>query len=274
MSEVAELNLNTDWKKVLDLISKCKFSENYKNYYCFRKERGYLIEDKRNSDIFFFLFKEQKSIKIYFDNENFELIKVYTSLEIDSFIKAKKKDIKDAYFIDDKEIKYCDNINILGIFLDNNKGLGFIEKKPLDKLEFKRELNMNMDYTPSQYSKYFYEYFPNEDISQKNTIIKFEKNIFRKKIFWNVFNLRENKNLKTFKITGPSSIGKSFTLFRFCHTLLNMAYINLKILNNHKDDLHKSYSIIISELQRFAIRRKLVEINTLILNNYNNNNSY
>ena len=274
MSKDEELNLNTKWENVLNLIRNDEFSNKYKDYVYIEKDGGYLIKEKKNPDKYFFLFDEQKIINIYFDEENFQSIEVYTSLEIDRFIKAKNKEINDVYFQDDKDIKYYNNIDNLGVDLDNNKGLEFVENEPLGKLEYQKSLNRNMDYTPNQYSKYFYDYFTNEDKNGKSTTIKFENNIIRKKIFMNVINLRDKKNLKTFKFTGPSSIGKSFTLFRLCHTFINMAYINLKILYNYRADLHKTYSIIISELQRFTIRKNLDEINKLIQNNYNNNNSY
>ena len=274
MTEDCELNLNTNWENVLNLIKGCKFSKKYKKYYHVEKEGGYLIYEKEDTDISFFLFKEKKSINIYLDNENYESIEVNTSLEIDNFIKVKKKQIKNAYFKGKKGLKYCDNKEFLGIYLDDDEGLEFIEKEPLDKLEIKEELNRKMDYTPNQYSKYFYEYFINENKEAKGKTIKFEKNKIRDKIFSNILNLREKKNLKTFKFTGPTSIGKSFTLFRLCHTYLNMAYINLKTLNGYKNNLFYSYSIIISELERFSIRERLSDINILIENNYDNNNSF
>jgi hypothetical protein len=55
---------------------------------------------------------------------------------------------------------------------------------------------------------------------------------------------------------------------------IELGPVNLKTLYNYRADLHKTYSIIISELQRFDIPEKLDEINILIQNNYNNNNSY
>ena len=274
MTEVKELNLNTDWKKVLELIRDNNFSNNYENYYIYGKEYGYLIQKKENTDIYFFLFESKKRIKIYFDDKNFETIDIYTSLEIDNFIKSKKNEIKDVYFKGINGIKYSDNIDHLGICLIQSKGLEVREKEPLDKLKLKKVLDLYIDHSPYEYSIYFYDYFQNEDKNKQYKSIKFEQNMIRKKIILNLVNLRDKKELKTFKFTGPSSIGKSFTLFKCCHSCFNMAYINLKTLYNYKDDLHTSYSIILTELQRFDIRTKLDEINSLIQNNYNNNNSY
>ena len=82
------------------------------------------------------------------------------------------------------------------------------------------------------------------------------------------------KILKQFKFTGPTSIGKSFTLFRACHIFYNFVYINLRVLNENKNDLHKCYSIIISELERLDIKKYLEELNNLIYDNYNKNNNF
>lgn len=38
--ENQELNMNTNWKKVLDLIKENKFYEIYKNYTLYKKEGG------------------------------------------------------------------------------------------------------------------------------------------------------------------------------------------------------------------------------------------
>ena len=62
--------------------------------------------------------------------------------------------------------------------------------------------------------------------------------------------LKRNENLKKYKLTGPASIGKSFTLFRISRVYYNFVYINLKSLEKHIPDLFLCYSIIISELER------------------------
>ena len=62
-----------------------------------------------------------------------------------------------------------------------------------------------------------------------------------------MINLRDDKDLKKYKLTGSTSIGKSFTLFRICRVFYNFVYINLKALN--KKDLYICYSMIISELE-------------------------
>ena len=195
-------------------------------------------------------------------------------MQINDYIKAKGKDIKDLYIKGMKDMKYFDKIKSLGLCLKNME-LEFKEQKPLNYLELKDALNFENDYSPNEYSKYFYDYFEYEDKDKKDEKIIFQKNKIRDNIFNNItITLRDNPELKSFKFTGPSSIGKSFTLFRLCHICYNIAYINLKILNKYKTNLYYSYSIIISELQRFDINKYLENFNLLINENYKSNKSY
>ena len=58
-----ELNLNTDWENVINLIKKNLFFEDYKQYSLYKKEKGYLIEKTDDSSNYFFLFHEKKKKK-------------------------------------------------------------------------------------------------------------------------------------------------------------------------------------------------------------------
>jgi len=273
--ENCELNMNTNWKEVLDLIKENKFSDKYKNYSLYKKEKGYLIEKNEKDKIkCIFLFNERKSLKIYFDDKNFVIIEIFTSLEIDKFIESKNKEIKDVYIRGMKSEKYFDNIKNLGLYLRNLE-LELREKKPLVNLELKDVLDFEKDYTPKEYSDFFYDYFLYEDKNKESEKIVYQNNIIRENILTNIaVYLREKEELKIFKFTGPSTIGKSLTLLRISHTCYNIAYINLKILDKFKNDLYYAYSMIISELQRFDISKYLEDLNSLIKKNYNDNNTY
>ena len=297
--EFKELNANTDWKHVLDLIRNDNFSSEYKDYEETQKEKGYFIErirkgiieksdsnanksnsnkadeinDEKEYSERIFLFDEEKKIKIYLEDELFGSIKIYSSLEIITYIKAKNKDINNLYIKGEPENKFLDCIEDLGVMLENLE-LELIEKTPLPALELKSALPIEDDYTPEEYSPFFYDYFIYEDKQKMNEKIIFQNNDIRKKIYNNIVKkLRTKKELKTFKFTGPSSIGKSFTLFRISRICYNIAYINLKVLNDKKN-LFDSYSIIMSEIKRFNIKKNLKEIETLINNNYNQNIPY
>lgn len=102
----------------------------------------------------------------------------------------------------------------------------------------------------------------------------YEDNNTRQNIKDNLLALKTNENLKTYKLTGPTSIGKSFTLFRLSRLSYNIAYINLKILTKNKDDLFKSYNMIIEELERFDIENYIEDLEQLINECYKDNKSF
>ena len=191
--EFKELNGNTDWKHVLDLIRNDNFSSEYKDYEETQKEKGYFIErirkgiieksdsnanksnsnkadeinDEKEYSERIFLFDEEKKIKIYLEDELFGSIKIYSSLEIITYIKAKNKDINNLYIKGEPENKFLDCIEDLGVMLEILE-LELIEKTPLPALELKSALPMEDDYTPEQYSPFFYDYFIYEDKQKKN----------------------------------------------------------------------------------------------------------
>ena len=277
MEENLELNNNTDWNTILDLIAQNKFLSTYKNYSLSSQDNGYLIKKKTKGGIqTIFLLDGKMNVKIYLDNNNFQEINVFTNLDIESYIKAKGKKIDDLFFKGKIDIKYSDHKESLGLYLIHYD-LVIKKKKSLPALELKKPLSFKFDYNPKEYSKYFYEYFEYEKTIDENKTFIYDKNEIRKKISEIItITLRDNDKIKKFKFTGPSSIGKSFTLLRISHTIYNIAYINLKVLDKYKNkkDLNNIYSIIISELERFKIENDLSSLNKLIDDNYKNDISY
>ena len=267
-----ELNANTKWDEVLKDIREGTFLKNYKDYFINKKENGYHIYNKDVKDIF--LFKKKVKVNIYYEKSKYEKLEILSSMEIENFIKKKKKDINLLYFknIANKNIKYKDKVKDLGYYIEND--LEIREKKKLDNLKLDEPFSKDKDYSPKQYSKYFYKYFIYEDINEQNKKIIYEQNDIRSNILYNILELRGNDSLKTYKFTGPSSIGKSFTLLRISRIFYNIAYINLKAINDCSNNLFEMYSIIISELERFDIEGYLEELNLKIQDNYNNNNNY
>ena len=300
METYKELNINTDWSFIINLINKKEFSQKYKDYIAYPRMNGFFIKynnktnenineknnkkkdeafnekaDEKNEFKDIFLFEQQKEIIIFCDNTIFASFKVFTSLEIETYIKSKSKDINDLYIRGYENAKYLECKQNLGLILENTE-LELIEKKALPKLELEPALSMDEDYTPKQYSPFFYDYFIYEDKQKENEKIVFQNNEMRSIIFHNItIKLRCLKNFKTFKFTGPSSIGKSFTLFRLSHICYNIAYINLKVLfNKSKTNLFETYSIIISEIKRFNLDYNLEDIQMIINKNYTENKSY
>ena len=69
MEENLELNNNTDWNTILDLIAQNKFLSTYKNYSLSCEDNGYLIKKKTKGEIqTIFLLDEKMNVKIYLDN--------------------------------------------------------------------------------------------------------------------------------------------------------------------------------------------------------------
>ena len=237
------------------------------------KEKG---QDKKNEDkkhTEFYLFESQRQINIYLGNKLFEKLKFYSSLEIEQFIDNKGLNINELYVKGEANLSYLDIRHVFGKYIDDCE-LEIRTKKNIEDLKYKKVLSDTEDYSPDEYSDYFYEYFIYEDREKKKEKINYKTNIYRKIIEKNIKYLGINKGIKTFKFTGPHSIGKSFTLLRISRIYDDIAYINLKVLNKYKDDLFKSYSLIIKELERFNIPESFDKLNQLILMNYKNNNSY
>ena len=272
-----EINKNTNWVNLLKIIKNDQFEEKYPSYTIQKRDRGgyFLIEsnkeNKEQNNIF--LFDEKKKLQIFIEDKA-EILNIYSSIEIEDFVKAKNFELKDLYIKDTNE-QYLDIKQYLSYYLKNKNELEIKKKKKIPNLFLKNLLNEDLDYTPEEYSQYFYEYFIYEDKSEKNRIFVYMKSKTRGIIEDNIIKLKNNKDLKEYNLTGPTSIGKSFTLFRISRIFYNCIYINLKVLNKHKKDLYLCYCIIISELERLDIRKNEISLlNTIIENNYSKNYNY
>ena len=95
----------------------------------------------------------------------------------------------------------------------------------------KDKLYTNLSYYPSELSEYFYDYFPYED-KNKNKKIKYMPSEERDNLFKDLTKLYNKKEMRKFKMTGPTSNGKSFSLFFYSRINPKVIYINLKILKN------------------------------------------
>ena len=268
------LNKDSNWEYILNIIKQKAFYSQYPDYIFIKKEKGYYLIKRINKDNYdngIFLFKQKIKLKIFLEGKG-EDLDVYTSIEIEEFIKSKNLDIKDL-FIKDTNLQYLNIKNELGYYIKNRE-LEIKLKNALENLFLKDILEDDSDYTPEQYSKYFYKYFKYEDENQKNQIFVYERSKVRIIIENNIIVLRSNKKIKKFLLTGPTSIGKSFTLFRISRIFMNCVYLNLKILNDYKEDIYSSYSIIISELERLDLESNINELNAIIQDNYSSNNNY
>ena len=89
---------------------------------------------------------------------------------------------------------------------------------------------------------------------EQNEVFKYIINEQRKSIILNLAQLRDNKEIHSYKITGPFSTGKSFTLFKISLAYLNNIYINLKTLKANKDNLYKCLEMFFSACSRIFFK--------------------
>ena len=101
-------------------------------------------------------------------------------------------------------------------------------------------------------SIYFNLYFPNENLKDK---IKYEFSEYRHKLHQILDNFSFKESLKLFKFTGPSGIGKSFSLFVYSRAIGSRIYFNIKLLYKlqKNNQILKLKNIIIEESNRINI---------------------
>jgi hypothetical protein len=190
-----KLNANTDWVEVLNLIEQGKFSEEYPEYQLYQQTSGFFIQ---KGDKKIFLFDKEREIEFYFPAEKPRKLKIYSSEQIERYIEQSEKDIKKLYIKDKDNIRYEDYIEKLGYYLKSFK-LEIRQKTPLPEFKLKKAFDIEENYTPNEYSKYFYEYFLYEDKEKGNKKLLFQNNQMREIIFDNINGMSLNKKIKTFK---------------------------------------------------------------------------
>ena len=268
-----EINENSDFETILQLIQDGEFTKKYSSYIIKKYEKGYFIKEKekekdikKDKENEFFIFK--RKIKVKFQGNHFSKeIDVFSSLEIEDFAKKNLMKVTELFIKKkyNEYIQFNEILKSIGSFIKNDILEIFLKKSNiLPKIILKEPLDENKDYKPGEYSDYFYDYFKYENQQDKDKEFQYVKNEMREIIYTNLISLRDERNLKTYKFTGPASIGKSFTLFYCSHISFNMIYINLKTIENNINDLYKCYRIIISELERLDIENNLDELNEVI----------
>ena len=79
-----DLNANTDWVEVLNLIEQGKFEEKYPKYKLYKRINGYFIKKDKEK---IFLFNKQREIEFIFPAEEPRKVKIFTSKDIERYIK-------------------------------------------------------------------------------------------------------------------------------------------------------------------------------------------
>ena len=235
------------------LIEIFKNKENYKNLFT---EINFVLNKKSLSFKFekftYIIFLKKIQILIYDKNKKIST-DVRTNIDLKNFLLQYNFDIKKTVVIknnNEEKLEIC--LNHLDFFINDDDS---IELKTINidipTFIFNKDcISIDENLSPKDYSKFFYDYFPNIKEIEKNEIFNYSSTSKRVNIVINFFKLMNEQNIKKYKITGPLSSGKSMTLFKISLAYKNIIYINIKTLKNNKSNLNKCLEIIFSACSR------------------------
>ena len=257
MVEIMEYfqNLKMDYS---DIIKLCE-EEKLPNTYSWDKtENAYTIFSFESQQQLI-IFKNEVTLKLI-NHKNSESKKTIRSvLEMAQYLDELKIDYKNVVVNNNEKLHLDKMIE----YIDENIKDGILELKDVRKeipdiIQEKVFRDEGENIIPLKYSKYFFDYFKYEDINSK--FFKYKKSKEGREIESNLNILKKSKDIRKYKLTGPSSNGKSMTLFYISRHHPDFIYINLKVLKN--SDKEKCLNIIISELSRLILRDEdIININ-------------
>ena len=188
------INLKTNFEQLLTIIKQEKFSSNYPSYDLSFSKLGYLIiPKKKNNEIkidnldnlknIIFLFKQKINIK-FIEDDSIDEIKAFSSLQIEEYASSHNIQISQLFiYVGKRQEPYTEMKKSLGALIKNQNLEIYIKLiEELPELVHKEVLSENIDYTPEEYSPFFYDYFIYEDKNKKlinlfMKIIKFVKKL-------------------------------------------------------------------------------------------------
>ena len=222
-----------------DLIKSLK-ENTFTKYYVTRKRDFFVI---RFRDIPVCIFPKKIEVTINFKDKsrNPQIFYIHSSIDLEKICKYKNININYLYI---ENCFYKPSNPTLIIQYINNYKITF-QLKENEKLSETKKIKiflLNEEYKVKDYSSFYQDYFY-EDIDPDSKF-KYIENDVRKTIYNNL-NIVLFEKVKTFKFTGPFSIGKSITLLQFCRTTENAFYLNLKIIK--EKGLKDSYLILREE---------------------------
>jgi hypothetical protein len=258
MSEIQNyINANNlDYLNIIKLCKENKLEEKTNEYLIFEYiNLSYIIKSPYNNDSII-IFTNEIKLKIIDSKDNIYNKNIRCNIEIKYYLKELNIDIKNIIINKDANLNLEKEYDYLFAYIKNGEIILEELKNEIPKLQFKRIIvNDDNKINCKDYSEYFFDYFEYED--KNKNYIKFQNNDIRENIKLNIIKLSYNENLKEYKITGPSSNGKSMTLFYISRHFYNIIYINLKVLN--KNDKNKCINIIFSELSRIVLSKENIE---------------
>lgn len=239
------------------------------NYHISEEDNYFLVH--KNGLFYCYVLKNPS--KITLDNEQSSEI-VYSSLDVDGFIEKKlinENNLQIKY--KNKYLNYRGNKNCLFNFIDNNLINLIMKEDDIPKIVLKKPLKFGEQSFPISMSKYFYDYFKYQDKDNKNAYFIYENSDIRRQIATNIHILHYlNDDVHHYKLTGPSSIGKSTTLFYNCCRSTNRIYLNLSVLRKYHEEKKKIkfIDVIINECSRLDLKNEDIDnLNKFIEENIN-----
>ena len=271
MSEILEYlsMINITYDTIREYISSGILVEKCPELEYIPMKKFYTLILRSSFDSTVYIFKNKLKVNLKLD-DNLTIEKLIDSdLEIKDLIQEQNLDIKNIFINNDKSLNLEENITHLDKYIINDTLLLNQIILAIPSISKENLLIKNKSYTPLELSKFFYDYFPYEDKDNMSPIEYFESEE-RENIYQNIFDLRQKEKLRFFKLTGPSSNGKSFTLFLLSRCFFNIVYVNLKTIKNKEKDVN--IQIIISELSRLSLSDEEIKLlNEDIKKNVNRN---
>ena len=232
------------YKKAKDQnITKLSNTEHISSF----QETFFILETEND---FHFFYK----IPIIFTCDNSEKMTIFSTLEIDDYMKKNSilslilKTSSDETLIEKDpaqklKIIYPQNKNYIHLINGNNMHFECFERKNLNTNETKGYEPKG----PKEFSKFFFDYFEYNDPKEiKDFILFFSKG--RNNFIRELSLFFYDNTQKFFKFCGPSSIGKSTTLIIFRNIMKGVIYFNCKVINKFEKEGKPYKHIICDEL--------------------------
>ena len=245
--------LSSDLDRLIKIIKEEKYNTIYPDIQYFHVENSYIFVLKSRKEIKnYIVFEKNVEVKLKPINKemsSFSFI-IRTNLELFNQIKQSEFELDRITILNKDEKKLKDCLNIIYIFVENYVLNLQIIKENIPDIKFEDNfLQMGKDYPPNVYSKYFELYFPSA-VKNKDNSFKFIYSPKRKQIKNNIILLNNIDTLKKYKLTGPFSTGKSMTLFKISKSMINVIYINLKIMKKYVKNYYAFLEILFEESSR------------------------
>ena len=206
----------------------------------------YLTEN--NYDYYFYV--NPIVLNIQKDNSTVSHRNIYSYEQIKTLID--EKDLNNAYINTDNQCMRMSSLNITKLINKNIYDFK-VEIRPLIDINNKPFLiAKDKGFKPEELTSKFYQYFKYNNQSEKNNFFNFVVTKERENLFACINTIINDNNVYQFKLTGPSSNGKSTSILYFSRTRTNTFYFNLSYLSKceSEDDHDSIFNTISEEMKR------------------------